>query len=103
MLIDFANAFNSCNRSLLIKHVVATVPEIAFWLYADETELFLFNDDTEGLHLWARQLAVCPADNICYETVTEHTGGLLNDRIAMMPSLSRNLLLLLKFSKPFAN
>ena len=103
MLIDFANAFNSCNRNLLIKFVVAAVPEIAFWFYADETELFLSKGDTGGLHLWALQLVVCPADNIFYETITEHTGGLLNVRIAMMPSLSRNLLLLLKFSKPLAN
>ena len=44
ILIDFANAFNSCNRNLLIKLVVTFVPEIAplaYWLYAEETELFL--------------------------------------------------------------
>ena len=56
-LIDFENAFNSCNRNLLVKLVPAAVPEIAhltYWLYAEETELFLSNGDklisSEGVH-----------------------------------------------------
>ena len=57
LIIDFANAFNSCNRNLLIKLAATYIPEIAhliFWLYAEETELYVSNGDTitssEGVH-----------------------------------------------------
>ena len=57
VVLDFANAFNSCNRNLLIKLAVTAIPEIAplaYWLYAEETELFLSNGSTlissEGVH-----------------------------------------------------
>ena len=57
LIMDFANAFNSCNRNLLIKLVATFIPEIAImahWLYAEETELFVQNGDTlissEGVH-----------------------------------------------------
>ena len=49
LIVDFANAFNSCNRNLLIKLVSTHIPEVAtlaFWLYAEEAELYLDNGDT---------------------------------------------------------
>ena len=57
LLMDFKNAFNACNRNLHIKLAASFVPEIAplaYWLYADETELFLSNGEvltsSEGVH-----------------------------------------------------
>ena len=57
LIMDFKNAFNACNRSLLIKLAATFVPEIAhlaYWLYAEETELFISNGETlissEGVH-----------------------------------------------------
>ena len=44
LLIDFNNAFNACSRSLLMKLAATFLPEIAplaYWLYAEETELFV--------------------------------------------------------------
>ena len=49
LLIDFANAFNACNRNLLIKLVSTHIPKVAtlaFWLYAEQAELHLDNGDT---------------------------------------------------------
>ena len=57
LIMDFENAFNSCNRNLLIKLAAAHTPEIAplvYWLHAEETELFVSNGETtissEGVH-----------------------------------------------------
>ena len=57
LLIDFSNAFNACNRNLLMKLAAAAMPEISslvYWLYAEETELFLSNGEklisSEGVH-----------------------------------------------------
>ena len=57
LLIDFKNAFNACSRSLLIKLAATFLLEIAplaYWLYAEETELFISNCETlissEGVH-----------------------------------------------------
>ena len=57
LIIDFANAFNACNRNLLVKLAVTFIPELApfiFWLYAEETELFVSNGEeiksSEGVH-----------------------------------------------------
>ena len=57
LLMDFKNAFNACNRNLHIKLAASFLPEIAplvYWLYADETELFLSNGEvltsSEGVH-----------------------------------------------------
>ena len=57
LLMDFKNAFNACNRNLLIKLAASFIPEIAplvYWLYADETELFLSNGEvltsSEGVY-----------------------------------------------------
>ena len=57
VVLDFANALNSCKRNLLIKLAVTAIPEIAplaYWLYAEETELCLSNGSTltssEGVH-----------------------------------------------------
>ena len=49
LLVDFANAFNACNRNLLIKLISAYLPELAplaFWLYAEEADLHLDNGET---------------------------------------------------------
>ena len=49
LLVDFANAFNACNRNLLIKLVSAYIPEVATlasWIYAEEAELHLDNGQT---------------------------------------------------------
>ena len=48
LLIDFANAFNACNRNLLIKLVATYIPEVAtlaHWLYAEEADLYLSNGE----------------------------------------------------------
>ena len=57
LLKDFSNAFNASNRNLLIKLAASFLPEIAplaYWLYADETELFVSNGEvlnsSEGVH-----------------------------------------------------
>ena len=57
LILDFSNAFNACNRNLLVKLAAAHTPEIAplvYWLYAEETELFASNGETitssEGVH-----------------------------------------------------
>ena len=57
LIIDFTNAFNSCNRNLLIKLAATYIPELAhliFWLYANETEVLVSNGEkiisSEGVH-----------------------------------------------------
>ena len=57
LIIDFTNAFNGCNRNLILKLAATFIPEIAhliFWLYAAETELYLSTGETitssEGVH-----------------------------------------------------
>ena len=49
LLVDFANAFNACNRNLLIMLVTTYLPEVAtlaYWLYAEEADLYLANGET---------------------------------------------------------
>ena len=54
LIIDFSNAFNSCNRNLLMKLAATFIPEIAHLLYASETEVFVSNGEkimsSEGVH-----------------------------------------------------
>ena len=49
MLLDFANAFNSVDRNLLLKLACAHCPEIAkltLWLYGGESHLVTTRGDT---------------------------------------------------------
>ena len=57
LIIDFTNAFNACNRNLILKLAATFIPEIAhliFWLYARDMELYLSTEKTvtssEGVH-----------------------------------------------------
>ena len=73
LILDFSNAFNSCNRNLLIKLAVTYIPEIAHlihWLYTNESTLYLSNGEeiisSEGVHQG------CGFSNILFVLLMKH-------------------------------